>query len=130
MIERHWNAELLATIFGVVFLAVGLLGFTDNPIVSARGFFTVNEAHNWVHIASGLFFLAGAVFRFPVYTIRVMAVLYAIVALAGFVVTDRLAFGFVEMNVADRWLHLAIAAVLLLAGFLAPTQQSMRTAHL
>jgi len=34
MIERHWNADLLAKIFGVVFLAVGLLGFAPNPIVS------------------------------------------------------------------------------------------------
>ncbi|HXY59044.1 MAG TPA: DUF4383 domain-containing protein [Methylocystis sp.] len=130
MIERRWTADLLATIFGLIFLAVGLLGFTNNPIVSAIGFFAVNDAHNWVHVASGLIFLAGAVLRIPAITIRVMAALYLIVAITGFVITDRMMFGLVEMNVADRWLHLAIAAVLLFVGFMAPARESVRPAHL
>ena len=46
MIEPHWNADLLAKILGLVFLVVGAVGFTANPIVSANGLFTVNDLHN------------------------------------------------------------------------------------
>ena len=129
MIERHWNADLLAIIFGLIFLVVGLLGFINNPIVSETGVFRVNDAHNVVHLVSGVIFLAGAAMRAPVMTIRVMAVLYALLTIVGFAVHDRLLFGAIEMNVADRWLHLVIAAVLLLVGFLAPARETMRAAH-
>ena len=72
----------------------------------------------------------GAYAKRPVITIRIMAVVYAIVAILGFVIQDKMLFGVIEMNLADRWLHLALAAVLLLVGFLAPTRESIRTAHL
>jgi len=129
MIERHWNADLMATIFGLVFLAVGLVGFVQNPVVSETGVFRVNDAHNSLHIASGVVLLAGAFFKAPVTTIRVMAVLYSILTIIGFVITDRMLFGLIAMNVADRWLHLVIAVALLLVGFLAPARESIRTAH-
>jgi hypothetical protein len=44
MIERRWNADLIAKVLGVVFLAVGLLGFTPNPLASETGLFQVNGA--------------------------------------------------------------------------------------
>jgi hypothetical protein len=130
MIERHWNADLLAKIFGVVFLAVGLLGFAPNPIVSPTGVFEVNEAHNIVHIATGVAFLAGAMLGAPVITIRVIAVLYALVAIIGFVMPGSMLLNIVAINMADRWLHAVLAAVLLLVGFLAPAPESMRHARM
>jgi hypothetical protein len=129
MIERHWNADLLAVIFGLIFLAVGLIGFINNPLVSETGVFRVNDAHNVVHLVSGFIFLAGAAMHVPVMTIRVMAVLYALLTIVGFAVHDRMLFGVIEMNVADHWLHLVIAAVLLLVGFLTPARETMRAAH-
>ena len=38
MIERHWNADLLAKIFGAIFILVGIVGFIPNPLVSETGF--------------------------------------------------------------------------------------------
>jgi hypothetical protein len=76
-----------------------------------------------VHLITGVAFLAGAYVRAPATTIRVIAVLYAIVAIIGFVTKSDMLFGLIQMNMADNWLHLAIAAVLLLIGFLTPAEE-------
>jgi uncharacterized membrane protein len=110
MIERHWNADLLAKIFGFLFILVGIAGFIPNPLVSESGVFRVNEAHNLIHIVTGVLF-------------------FAIVAILGFVFPDNMLFGIVAMNMADRWLHAALAAVLLLVGFVTPAHEPMRQAH-
>ncbi len=129
MIERHWNADLLAYIFGAILIVVGIAGFFPNPIVWSTGVFSVNEAHNLIHIVTGILFLAGAYFGASVWTIRVIAVLYTIVAVIGFAIPDNMLLGFVAMNLADRWLHAALAAVLLLVGFVTPAHEPMRQAH-
>ncbi len=129
MIERHWNADLLAKIFGFVFILVGIAGFIPNPLVSESGVFRVNEAHNLIHIVTGVLFFAAAFVDASARAIRGIAVLYAIVAILGFVFPDNMLFGIVAMNMADRWLHAALAAVLLLVGFVTPAHEPMRQAH-
>jgi len=123
MIERNWNADLIARIFGVVFIVVGLLGFTANPLVSEGGLFRVNDAHNVVHLVTGILFLAGAYAHMPVMTIRSLAVVYTIIAVLGFILPLPNFLGFIAMNTADIWLHAGIAAVLLTVGFLTPAEQ-------
>jgi Domain of unknown function (DUF4383) len=129
MIERHWNADLLAKIFGLAFILVGIVGFIPNPLISETGFFQVNEAHNLIHIVTGLLFLGGAYFDASVWMIRAIAVLYTIVAIVGFAIPDNALLGAVAMNTADHWLHAAFAAVLLLVGFVTPAHEPMRQAH-
>ena len=63
------------------------------------------------------------------WTIRAIAVLYTIVAIIGFAIPDDMLFGVVAMNMADRWLHAAFAAALLLVGFMTPAHEPMRQAH-
>jgi hypothetical protein len=130
MIERHWNANLLANIFGFIFLLVGVAGFVPNPLVSETGVFRVNEAHNLIHIVTGVLLFAGAYFNAAAWTIRGVALLYAVVAIIGFVIPDNMLFGVVAMNMADRWLHVALAAVLLLVGFVTPAREPLRHAHM
>jgi hypothetical protein len=129
MIERHWNADLLAKIFGLAFILVGILGFIPNPLISETGVFQVNEAHNLIHIVTGLLFPGGAYFDASVWMIRAIAVLYTIVAIVGFAIPDNAPLGAVAMNMADHWLHAAFAAVLLLVGFVTPAHEPMRQAH-
>ena len=52
----------MATIFGVVFLIVGVLGFVPGTTENGHllGIFHVNPAHNVVHILSGLAALLAA----------------------------------------------------------------------
>jgi hypothetical protein len=54
------NAKTAAVVLGIVFLAVGILGFFPNPLLSPTGLFVVNTAHNLVHLISGAVLLAGA----------------------------------------------------------------------
>ena len=130
MIESHWNADLLAKVFGLLFLAVGAVGFTANPIVSAQGFFVVNDLHNYLHVATGVLFLVGALLGAPVTTIRIIAILYAIVAVVGFAFPDAEMLKGVQLNMADRWLHAGLAIILLLVAFLAPIEERLSHAQL
>lgn len=130
MIESHWNADLLAKVFGLVFLLLGAVGFTANPIVSAHGFFAVNDLHNYVHVGTGVLFLLGAFLGAPVTTIRIVAVLYAIVAVIGLAFPDAEMLKGVQLNMADRWLHTGVAIILLLVGFLAPIEERLSHAQL
>ncbi len=121
------NAKTAALVIGVVFLAVGILGFFPNPLVSPTGLFAVNTAHNLVHIVSGLVLLAG------VYTglgaslaLKIVGIVYAIVAVLGLVSGGgTMLLGVIAMNGADHWLHVALAVVILAAGFLLDDEPSM-----
>src|SRR5215210_1381448 len=54
-VDNSGIARTYAAVVGIVLVAVGLLGFVSNPIVSSdpSAIFTVNAVHNIVHIASG-----------------------------------------------------------------------------
>ena len=77
-----------AVIFGVVFMAIGILGFV--PAVAPDGMllkiFHVNAAYNVVHLDTGIVALlcamsgAGAARTF----FRIFGIVYAIVAILGF----------------------------------------------
>lgn len=113
--------SLVAKTFGFVFLAVGLLGFVNDPIL---GLFEVNPLHNIVHLLSGLLALGagyGSEAYSKMYNVGFGAV-YALVTLLGFlqvgVVVDLL-----ELNTADNVLHLLITVALLGAGLSLPTDE-------
>lgn len=107
--------------FGLVFLAVGLLGFVPGVTRDGHllGIFHVNAVHNVVHILSGLAALmAGWASEHAARMfLRLFGAVYAIIALLGFVYGDRPIFGLIANNAADTWLHLAIAIASLLLGF-------------
>jgi Domain of unknown function (DUF4383) len=114
-----------AILFGIVFLAVGILGFvpgatTDmNGMPMLLGIFHVNAAHNFVHIASGVVFLlcgmagAGPSRMF----FKIFGIVYALVAVLGFIKGNGYLLGLISNNVATTWLHVALAAVMLFLGF-------------
>jgi hypothetical protein len=119
------TAKNAAMVLGLVFLIIGVVGFLPNPIVSPTGIFIVDKVHNCVHLASGILLLIGAYASAgtfgPSLALKLVGILYAIVAVLGFVTHDGMVFGMIAMNMADNWLHLILAAVLLYAGFgLAP----------
>lgn len=115
-----------AILFGIVFLAVGILGFV--PAVTTNEMlwkFHVNPAHNFVHLASGVVFLicgmvgAGASRTF----FRIFGLVYALVAVLGFRTGDGLLLGLISNNTADTWLHVVLAAAMLFLGFAAPADK-------
>jgi hypothetical protein len=119
------NAKTAALILGVVFVLVGILGFIPNPLISPTGLFVVNPAHNLVHLVSGAALLAG------VYTdigaslmLKIVGVIYAVVAILGLVMGGNMLLGLAAVNHADHWLHVALAVVILAAGFLLPDDRA------
>jgi hypothetical protein len=114
------DTRTVCIVLGVVLILVGIFGFIPNPVVSADGFFAVNAAHNLVHIVTGIALLIGALaFDQSQMTLRIVGVVYALVALLGFSSGDML-LGFIHMNTADRWLHVLLAIVLIAAGWSLP----------
>ena len=115
------NAKIAAMVLGIVFVIVGALGFIPNPVVGATGIFMTNHLHDWVHVGSGIVLLLGAYSPLgSAMALRVVGIIYAIVAALGFMMGDAV-FG-IAMNMADNWLHVVVAIVILYAGFALPDE--------
>jgi hypothetical protein len=117
------TAKTAALIIGIVFIAVGILGFIPNPLVSPTGIFAVNTAHNLVHLVSGIAILAGAYTGIgAALTLKVFGVIYGLVAILGLVMGGGMLLGLIHVNTADHWLHVVLSAVILAAGFMLPDE--------
>ena len=62
----------------------------------------------------------------PSLALKIVGVIYGIVAVLGFVMGDMV-FG-IAMNMADHWLHVVLAIVILYAGFGLPAETKAATA--
>ncbi|MDO8510346.1 MAG: DUF4383 domain-containing protein [bacterium] len=116
--------KTLGIIIGIVFLAVGILGYIPNPIVGmdAGDLFATDQMHNLVHLASGIIILLASLGRAATAatTLKVFGVIYLILAVVGFWQIGSgtgVLLGLVEVNGADNWLHLVLGIVILAAGY-------------
>lgn len=121
-----------ATLYGIVFLLAGIAGFVPglspehaHPGVTiegtsrlALGLFPVNVVHNLVHLLFGLWGLAFARSEAAarLYA-KAVAVIYAVLTLAGLVPGANTLFGLAPLYGNDVWLHALLAAVAGYAGF-------------
>lgn len=118
-----------AVLFGIVFILIGILGFvpgiTDNQML--LGIFHVNAAHNVVHLLSGAAALFAGMTSAGAARIyfRVFGVIYGLVAVMGFMMGDGMLLGMISNNTADTWLHVGIAAVSLLLGFMPASSETV-----
>jgi hypothetical protein len=114
-----------AILFGIVFLAVGILGFVPGATTTVDGMpmllgiFHVNAAHNFVHLASGVvFLLCGISGAGPSRTFfRIFGAVYALVAVLGFMNPNGPLLGMISNNPATTWLHVVLAVAMLFIGF-------------
>ena len=132
------NTRTFAMIFGIVFLIVGAGGFipgltamdhSGHPAdaeVTMRtmfgyelGMFPVNVLHNIVHLLFGVWgvlaarSLGGARSYF-----RAVAVIYAVLAVMGFIPNLRSTFGLIPLYGADIGLHVVLAVVAAYFGWM------------
>lgn len=126
------NTKTAAVIIGIVFIVVGILGFTDNPIIgtSHDAVFHADSVHNSVHIVSGALFLLIA-FAAPGYAaiaLKVFGVVYFLLGLMGLINIGSSGMGqllgFLHVNGPDNFLHIALGIVIFLAGMLPAIQRS------
>ena len=122
------NSTTVNWVFGITFVAVGILGFVPNPLVAPDGVFAVNAAHNLVHLLTGGAFLFGAVkyANSGSAVLKIIGAAYALVAVLGFFVQDGgMLLGLVHINHADKWLHVGLAITILGAGFTVPDRDQV-----
>src|SRR5205823_540379 len=107
-------AKTFGMLFGIVFLAVGILGFVpgitkDDMLL---GIFMVNSKHSIVHIASGAVFLIASMSGAGAARLwfQIFGIVYAIVAVLGFMNPNGMLLGMISNNPADTWLHVVLAA--------------------
>ena len=117
------TAKMAATVIGIVFVAVGLLGFVNDPVL---GLFDVDLIHNLIHILSGVVLLAGAYSSLgSSMALKIVGIVYGIVAILGFfLVQNDMLLGIFVVNTPDKWLHVGLAVVILVAAFTLPDEEA------
>lgn len=120
------NTKTASLVIGIIFIAVGLLGFMANPIVgsSHEAIFHTDAVHNGVHIISGVLFLLialAAPARAGMF-LKVFGIVYLLLGVLGLATigSDEMThlLGFLAVNRADNYLHIALGIVIFLAGML------------
>ena len=120
------TAKTAALLIGIIFIAVGLLGYVSNPIVgsSDKAMFMTDGTHNIVHIVTGVIFLLialaapGSAGGF----LKLFGIVYLALGIYGMVIMGgesmKTLLGFLMVNKFDNYLHIALGVVIFLAGFL------------
>lgn len=129
--------RLLATVFGAVYLLVGLLGFAVTGGVGfiatkgelLLGIFAVNPLHNVAHLLIGAALLIAGLSNAVAAktTNTTVGAVYLLLGIVGFFIANT-ALNILALNTADHFLHLASAIVLLGVGLTADKIQSTRIA--
>jgi hypothetical protein len=131
---RHRTpVQLAALVVGIVFLAVGVLGFIPgitthydqltfaghHSQAALLGIFNVSILHNIVHL---LFGVAGILLARTVSAARGYliggGIVYLVLFLYGMVIDHDSSANFVPVNTADNWLHLVLAIGMIALGVL------------
>src|SRR4051812_14716726 len=120
------STRKFALVFGIVFLIVGLAGFVPPLLQPAQGgaiapgvhhmlllgIFPMNSLHNLVHLGFGAWgLMASRVQGRALLYARGVAIIYAILWLAGYVPGLDDMFGLLPLYGNDTWLHLLLALV-------------------
>jgi hypothetical protein len=126
----------VAMVFGVVFIIIGVLGFTVPGGMAMGdaanapkllGLFPVNLLHNLVHILFGVWGLAAArSFSGAVAYCKLGGMIYLALAVVGLVAPTT--FGLIPLGGNDVFLHTALGVLLVWAGFMAKEETTTASA--
>ena len=115
-------AKTIATILGVVFILVGIVGFISHDFLGTH----LTMAHNLVHIVSGalaLYFgLAGSLSGARLFCI-IFGIVYGLLGVCGFLLgtgTEHMLTidDLLMLGTMDHVVHILLAVVFLIGGFL------------
>jgi hypothetical protein len=124
--------QVVALLVGIVFLAVGILGFIPGITTNLYdgldfaghegdakllGIFQVSILHNFVHL---LFGIAGILLASTWSGARAFLIgggaIYLVLWIYGLVIDKASDANFVPVNTADNWLHFGLGAGMVIAG--------------
>ncbi|GAA1757905.1 DUF4383 domain-containing protein [Agromyces humatus] len=122
---RNSPNRIVATVFGAVYVLVGLLGFAVTSGVGfiategglLLGIFQVNPLHNIAHLLiGGALLVAGLMSASAAKAVNAtVGAVYLLLGIVGFFLAGTAA-NILALNTADHFLHLASAIVLLGVG--------------
>jgi hypothetical protein len=126
------DIQRAAMLFGVVFLAVGVLGFIpgittdydrlttfDDVGAKLLGIFGINILENLAHLLYGVVgILAASSWVFSRAYFVWGGVVYLALWLYGLVIDERSSANFLGVNMAAHWLHFVLGLVMVALGFL------------
>jgi hypothetical protein len=124
-----------AALIGVILVAIGVIGFFDNPFVGDPGVspvFVTGTVHNTIHLATGflaLYIAFATVGRSQATAVISFGVLYLV--LAGLLFLSPNLFGILgpspgyNANAMDQVLHLAVGFVSVAVGIVARRQLTL-----
>lgn len=138
------SLRTFALVYGIVFLLAGAGGFIPALLAPPHthpdlvvntlfghllGLFPVNVLHDGVHLLFGLWGLAayrshGAARAYA----RSVAIIYAVLAVAGLIPGLRTTFGLIPLFGHDVWLHVLLAAPAAYFGFMHRDSDTVATA--
>src|ERR1700722_2187369 len=112
--------KIFAILFGLVMIVAGILGFLPDFAPNNKLFtlFLINPMHNIVHLLTGIVALVCGIssgLASKIFFI-IFGLIYAAVAILGFMMGQGLLFDSIAINHADNWLHAVIATVSLYLG--------------
>ncbi len=112
------SSKTFAMLLGIVLMVVGLWGMATGGHDHLLVVFGVNASHNLVHLLSGAAAIGCALAgeRYSRGFCLIFGVVYGLVALLGFLNVDSVVT-LLNLNMADNFLHLGIAAACLLVGW-------------
>lgn len=131
------QARNFALISGILYIAIGILGFIpfavsapaiqpDPPLVVNAGYgylmglFPINFLHNLVHLGIGVWGItAYRSFKGALIYCQGLAILYSLLAVMGLLPVLSTTLGLIPIYGADVFLHLGTAAIAAYYGFVA-----------
>jgi hypothetical protein len=138
------TARNFALVFGIVYIAAGVLGFVpalisppppDAPSVGVTSFhgyllglFPINLMHNLVHLAIGVWGVAAArsVTGARGYA-KGLTIIYGVLAVMGLIPALNTLFGLAPIHGHDVWLHAATAIIAAYFGWFATARTETAT---
>ncbi len=123
---NYITSKNVSLAFGLAFVVAGFLGFVPNPVLSTNGVFEVNVMHNLLHVSVGAVFIIGAMLseKAARRTLQILSIAGVALAILGFAAKSDLLLGLVHVNEADKWLHAALAIIIVAAAFGIPKPQA------
>jgi hypothetical protein len=115
-------AKRIATILGIVFLLVGVIGFVSRDFLGAH----LTTPHNLVHIISGAVALylglAGSLSAARLFCL-VFGIVYLLLGIVGFLLgtgSDRMfdVANILHLGTMDHIIHIALGIIFLIGGLL------------
>lgn len=113
--------RIFAFIYAIVFLAMGIGGFIPGAVTEGLFLkvFQVNGWLNGLHIATGVYALIVAFSKENAARnfFRIIGVVYAVMAILGFIFESREMYRFFASNGPDTWFHVIFSIAALILGY-------------